>query len=372
MITAANFSYGPPKRSFSSRRARSGRGDRASRLRPLQYHQNVRGKWLLTGGILVVLALGVVAVFLVLRSGAVTPAGGASPQAAGALGGPVLSLPARVEASEVVSVPVPVEGIIESLPVDIGTDVFEGELLATIRSSMLESRKEVTDTELNRLRNRVSTLESALIAARLEAAQARESAGEARASVETARKALERQQLLFSKGAAAKQSLEKSQAAYKASAEVSEARQKVVQLADSRVADLNRDLEEQQRALDDKNREQEDVGVQVASGEVRSPVNGYVVARKGAVGQEVTLDVEDLFQIAVNLTDMRAVVDAPPAALEKVHAGQEAVIQIAELPDGIAAKVAEVQEGQAIIQFTNPSPFIKPGITARVTIKLDQ
>ena len=90
---------------------------------------------------------------------------------------------------EVVAVPVPFDGRIQSLPVNVGQDVVEGDLLAEIRSSDLLSQKEISTAELNRLNNRVSTLESNLIAARLEAARAREAAGAARNAVEEAQKA---------------------------------------------------------------------------------------------------------------------------------------------------------------------------------------
>ena len=316
------------------------------------------------------LALGGVAVTVLLRQKAAAPAGTAGVQAAASFSGPVLSLPGRIEAVEVVAVPVPVSGRIESLPVNVGEEVAEGDLLATIRSSELESQKELANEEFNRLRNRVSTLESALIAARLEASRARESAGDARAAMDAAQTALQRQELLYSKGAAAKQAVEKSQTVLDAASGVHAGRQKVVQLADGRVAELNRELDEQQKVLDDKNKELEDVAAQVISGDVRSPVDGYVVARKGAVGEEVALEVEDLFQIAVNLTDLRAVVNAPPAMLEKVRAGQEAMLQIAELPDGVPTKVTEVRDGQVIMDFTSPNTQIKPGITVQVVIKL--
>jgi len=109
----------------------------------------------------------------------------------------------------------------------------------------------------------------------------------------------------------------------------------------------------------------------VVSGDVISPVNGFVISRRGAVGQEATYDMEDLFQIAVNLTALRAVADIPPDLRKKVRAGQEAVIQIAELADGVPATVTEVRDNQVVIDFTSPNPLIKPGITAQIAIKPD-
>jgi multidrug efflux pump subunit AcrA (membrane-fusion protein) len=85
------------------------------------------------------------------------------------------------------------------------------------------------------------------------------------------------------------------------------------------------------------------------------------------------MDVEDLFVIATDLVNLRVVVDAPPPELAKIRPGQEAVIQIAELPDGVLGKVSEVQEGRAVIEFTNPNPaVVKPGMTVHVLIKVEE
>ena len=132
--------------------------------------------------------------------------------------------------------------------------------------------------------------------------------------------------------------------------------QKLAGMADTRVAELNRDLEAQQQAATEKSRELEDASDQVASGDVRSPVDGYVVARKGQVGDEVTIEVQDLFQIAVNVAQLKVVLEPPPPALAMIRAGQDAIIQIAELSDAIESKVTEVLDGQVTIEFTSPNP----------------
>ena len=69
--------------------------------------------------------------------------------------------------------------------------------------------------------------------------------------------------------------------------------------------------------------------------------------------------------------EVRAVADIPPDVRKKVRAGQEAVIQIAELADGVPATVTEVRDNQVVIDFTSPNPLIKPGITAQIAIKPD-
>ena len=72
----------------------------------------------------------------------------------------------------------------------------------------------------------------------------------------------------------------------------------------------------------------------------------------------------------MNLTSLRVVVRPPPPVLQKIRPGQEAVIQIAELPDGIVGKVSEVKEDQVWIEFTSLNPAVKPGMTVQVVIKL--
>jgi multidrug resistance efflux pump len=328
----------------------------------------VKGKWLLACGTVVLLATAA-GVVSVLRQGRKTMPGAAG-SVASAFSGPVLSLTGRIEPVEVVAVPVPFAGKIISMPVSVGAEVAEGELLAEISSPDLASRKEGTDAELNRLRNRVSTLESTLAGARLDASRSREATGIARAAMDESQKALLRQQTLFSKGAAARQSVEKVQAAYDGAVKIHEAQLKVLAIAEERVAQIGKDLDEQQQTLIEKTKESESADEELGSGDVKSPVDGYVVARKGQVGEDVTLEVQDLFQIAVNLSTLKVVVDAPPPALAKVRPGQEAILQIAEAPEAVPAKVTEVRDGQIFIEFARPNAEVKPGLTVQVVIKL--
>jgi hypothetical protein len=95
-----------------------------------------------------------------------------------------------------------------------------------------------------------------------------------------------------------------------------------------------------------------------------------VIAKRGEAGEAVTIDIEDLFTIATNLTALRVVLQPEPPVLAQIKAGQEAVIQVAELPDGILAQVGEVRDGQVFIEFNAPSPIVRPGMTVQVFVKL--
>jgi hypothetical protein len=64
-------------------------------------------------------------------------------------------------------------------------------------------------------------------------------------------------------------------------------------------------------------------------------------------------------------------VEPPPPQLQRIHAGQRAAIHIAEVPDQpISGAVREVKGSQVVVEFISPTPLIKPGLTAQVTIKL--
>jgi hypothetical protein len=72
----------------------------------------------------------------------------------------------------------------------------------------------------------------------------------------------------------------------------------------------------------------------------------------------------------VNLSAPEAVVEPAPPALARIRPGQEALIQIAELPGVIPGKVKEVRGTQVIVEFTSPNPALRPGTTAQVRIRL--
>jgi multidrug efflux pump subunit AcrA (membrane-fusion protein) len=330
----------------------------------------VRGKWLLIAGVVVVLAVGGAAISVLLRGRAasrtIAPAVISSPG-----GGTGLSLPGTIEAVGVVDVPVALPGKIMSLPVEVGDLVGEGQLLAEIRSSEMESHKQRIEAELDRIQSRVNSLESGLLAARLDAAKAQESAGSARTARDAAQKEVLRQQNLFSKGAAAKQTLERAQAAFDGATQVYEAQLRVQKVADDRAAKAASDLDAQQKTLTEKTHESEALVEQIGQGDLKSPIDGFVVARKGQVGDEVDVGVTDLFRITPTMDRLKAVVTAPQEMLERVRVGQEAILQIAEAPDGVVAAVTDVAGGQVSVEFPRPNAGVKPGLTVQVVIKLN-
>lgn len=337
---------------------------------PIQYDQNVRGKWLLVGTVAAALAVAAgVFSFLRLRGGAAASLTNQARPAA-VFTGPSVSLPGKIEATQVVTVPVPVDGKIDLMPVSVGQEVYEGQLLARIRSASLETDRDAASAELNRLRTRLFTLESRVIEVNMKASQAREETGRVRADLDAAQKNLQRQQMLVREGAGKRLDLEKAQQALDTLNVRFDGLDKVAKIAESRAVEANKEQDVLRQELADKTRQYEGAVAQVASGEVVSPASGLVIAKRGEVGEEVTADIQDLFTIATNLTALRVVLQPEPPVLAKINSGLEAIIQVAELADGILAQVGEVRDGQVFIEFDSPSPIVRPGMTVQVFVKL--
>ncbi len=331
----------------------------------------MRGKWLLISGIVVFLAIAAGALSLLKRRPGSESAPAASTQRAEAFTGSEVSLPGKVQAQQVVAVGAPVEGTINAILANAGESVYEGQLLAEIGNSSLEMNRSAAQLELERARAEVNGMESRLISARLEASRARADASRARSEFERTEKAFTRQQFLLGKGATPRLAYEKAQKEYDLAKADFATLDEAARGTEGRVSQQGRDLDAAKKTLAAKTEDYEQAGEQAAAGQVLSPVDGLVVSRKGERGETVNPDVQDFFVIAVNLEVLDAVVEPEPPVLDRIHAGQEALIQLAEFPgQGIPGKVREVKDGKVIVEFTRPGPEVKPGLSAQVRIKL--
>lgn len=330
----------------------------------------MRGKRVTIGGVAVLIAVACGSLIILRR--AQTPQKPA-PVAAGPTSvevGPVVSLPGRIRAQTVIPVGAPVDGTIQELLAEPGERVFEGQLLGRIANTGLELEQQQAAADVARAEERVSQLQNELINARLEASRARADASRAQADYERAERDYLRQQMLYKEGATPRLVFEKSQAEYQGQKTSRETLAEVARVAEERLASIVNRLDAMRATLEEKNALLDRARESAAAAEIRSPADGLLVARTRQAGEEVTTAVQDLFQIAVNLSALEAVVEPEPPVLARIRPGQEALIQIAELPNGIPGRVKEIQGTQVIVEFTSPDPSLLPGATAQVRIKL--
>lgn len=281
-----------------------------------------------------------------------------------------VSLQGKIQAKNVVDVGAPIDGILEQYLVDAGEEVFEGEVLARIKNTGLDSVAQSARADAERAQSRANDLESELIAARLELSRARSDVVRAKAEYERTEKVYQRQKMLLDVGATPRLTFEKAEKDYQNAKSDYNGFEGTAQNEEDRVATLAKEIESAKAMVLAKSKDVDNVETQIAGGELRSPVNGLVVSRRGRAGDMVDQGMKDLLQIAVDLSALQVVVDPDPRAVQQIRQGQAALIEVAEAASAIQGTVREVKAGQVFVDFTSPSPVIKPGLTAQVKIKL--
>ncbi len=285
---------------------------------------------------------------------------------------PEVVLPGTIRARHIVQVSAPVEGILERYMAEPGQEVFEGQLLARIHNEGLQAEHQTAKADLERAEGRVRALESALIAARLEASRARAEAERVRDDYEKAQRIFERQQFLFQEGAVGKLAFERAKKEFEAASRQFQSSEDMARLAEDRVDSLTKELDAARKHLDAAREALEAAQRKLEATEVHSPVDGVLLARNRQPGDPVGPHVPDLLQIAVDLSVLEVVVEPEPPVLERLSVGQPVMVEVAEGPPGALTGrvIALEKDGRVVVEFANPSPAVKPGMNAQVRISL--
>jgi HlyD family secretion protein len=283
---------------------------------------------------------------------------------------PEISIAGKIEATKVVNVPVPVDGVIEQLIADVDDDVVVGDVLARIKNPKIAAAQQKSEDVAGNARSRVAELETALIGAELEASRSEADATRAKLEFEKAEKTFEREKMLMSEGITPRLVYEKAEREYNTLKAQTQDLSEAATKAAARLASLKTELESARKAAEQRANDSDNAQSTIMAGEVRSPAEGVVIARRGAQGDPVTRKMKDFFQIAVNLTALQVAAAPRPQELQRIHAGQTAAIAIADTPGLTPGKVREIKAGQVFIDFTSPSLSTRPGMDAQVKIKV--
>lgn len=282
-----------------------------------------------------------------------------------------LTVPGVIRARHVVLVGAPIDGTLEAMDLLDGQEVFEGQLLARVRSQRLDVELEEAKLEAERLQERVNSLDSQLIAARLEASRAEADAARARAALAIAEKDYLRQKTLLAEGATPRLTYEKAEREYQALKSEAEALAGMAQTTQARLEVTQKNLDEARRLLAEKERDLETVESRIQEGAIHSPVDGVLLSHRAGPGDEVTAEMKDLFQIAVSLAELNFVAPITPDQEKRVQAGQPVIIQIAEL-GGLPAEgvIKSASKGELVVEFTSPGAAVRPGLSAQARVPL--
>jgi HlyD family secretion protein len=284
---------------------------------------------------------------------------------------PEVRLSGKIRARNVIDVAPPVEGVVGAFFVDVGQEVFEGQLLARISNEGLDTGQQIAQRTLDSAQSRLETIESDLVSARLEASRSRADATRASAEFERLDKIYRRQQMLLAEGATPRLTYEKANRDFDLAQTEFRNLERVAGAAESHIAGLVKSLDAVKREVADKSADLEKTKAGVGAAEVLSPVQGIVIARNGEVGQAVALDKPDFFRIATELSQLEVVLDPDPHSMSRIQPGQAALVSLPDqAAEGMLGTVKSIEGAQVIVAFANPNPAVKPGMTAQVRIKV--
>jgi HlyD family secretion protein len=331
----------------------------------------MRGKWLLIAGSTVFVAVAIIALVSWNRERKPPPEPArviAQPAA------PVgeVSISGRIHARHITYVNPGVAGLIEAFHADTGEEVFEGQLLARLSNQGLDTARETAQAAVDSSQDRVIKIEAGINSARLEASRARADASRARSEFDRAEKALRRQRMLHSEGATPRLAYEKAETEFQTAKIETESLAELARQAEERIQQLLRDLEAAKRTLAERQEQLEEVKTDFQAAEVRSPVNGIVVSREGAVGEQMEIGTDShLFGIATDLSQLSVEIEPEPPVLARLQIGHPALVIVADVPQALDGIVREIDESRVMVEFANANPLVRPGMTAQVRLKFE-
>ncbi len=324
---------------------------------------------MLFGGIAILLA--VLAGALTVWKRQVVPVVPPVPAAPPLVVGAEISLAGKVEAREVVGVQAPSDGTIAEYLVIVGEEVFEGQLIARIANPQLLGEQEKAKEVAEKAQERVNTLESQMLAARLDSSRGQAESARVRDDYSRTERAARRQEMLHAQGATPRLTYEKAVSDFKTATLEYETAMARAKGAEARVASLSKDIEAAKKTLDDRNAELEEADINLQATQMHAPVDGVVLERKGDAGVDVRIGEDGIFRIGTDLGQLQVVVEPEPAVLSKLRAGQAASVILAEFAaEQLNAEISRIEGGRVYVLFGSPDPAIKPGLTAQVRIQL--
>ena len=283
-----------------------------------------------------------------------------------------VTLSGAIRPQHIAGVGAQVNGVIEAFLVDVGQDIYQGQVLARIGSQGLESSREAAARAVDHAQERVSRAEAVVAGARLEQSRADAEAQRARFAMDRAEAAFSRQQSLFGQGATPRLVYEKAQSEYDSARTEFTVMDKAARATAERVQSTLQEVASAQKILADENRRLEDSQAAFEAADVHSPVDGLLVGRNGEVGKSAQEFGDNLFQIATDTYALEVALEPQPPILKRLRQGQPALVLIPDLQTpGITGDVKEIKGAQVLVEFNSTIPAIRPGMLADVRLKLD-
>jgi HlyD family secretion protein len=278
-----------------------------------------------------------------------------------------------------------VSGTLSDIYADFNSRVTKGQIIARLDPSQLQAQLTQAQANLTSAQMSVQTGQSAQAAADAGVLAASANVDRLQSIADDAQRNLDRTRELIAAGVAPRQQLDTAQAAL--SQALAQKQQGIAQVTQARAqAQSSRSQVAQARAQV----AQAGASVQLASVNlektiIRAPIDGVIVARNVDPGQTVaaSLQAPVLFLIANDLTRMQVLADIDEADVGQLKPGNPVQFTVDAFPsDTFEGRISQVrlspQTVQNVVTYTavidvdNPDHKLKPGMTANVTVTVDE
>ncbi|MCS6816557.1 MAG: efflux RND transporter periplasmic adaptor subunit [Acidobacteriota bacterium] len=297
----------------------------------------------------------------------------------------VVNATGTVQAVVTVQVGSQVSGQIQALYADFNSVVKRGQLLAKIDPRNFEAQLENARANLAAAEARVRTVEAELNTQRANLAAAEANLEAARVAMENANLILRRYTELAQGGVLSQNDYDTA----KANADSARARYNqalaAVQQVRAQIRATEAQLEQAKAQVEQARAEVNRAQVNLEYTNIYSPVDGVVISRNVDVGQTVaaSLQAPTLFVIANDLTKMQVQANVDEADIGKISEAVDVRFTVDAYPnDTFVGRIQEIRLNpqtvqnvvtySVIIAVDNPDLKLKPGMTANITITVDQ
>jgi HlyD family secretion protein len=297
----------------------------------------------------------------------------------------VVSATGTVEPVVRVDVGAQISGQIKELYADFNTIVKQGQLLAKIDPRNFQAQVTNAQAKVEAARSSVNNAEAQRDTAIADVASAQAGLREAQVGMDNTQTLYKRALDLSKQGLISQNDLDAARTnADAANAKVQQAQASVQQTRAKEIS-AKAQIQQMRAQLNQAEADLRQAQVNLGFTDILSPIDGVIIARNVDVGQTIaaSLQAPTLFTIANDLTKMQVNASIDEADIGHISRSAQVRFTVDAYPsDTFTGRIHEVRLNPttvqnvvtyvAVIDIDNPELKLKPGMTANITITVDQ